>query len=93
MAPLPSDRLLQAGATREELAQLEAEHEASSLPEQEGRIAHFEKLAIGDIAEWLDTLRKAGRFVVAEVEKITAAVEGKSSEKPPASKSDRPADD
>jgi hypothetical protein len=55
----PVSRLRSAGATDAEVAQLEAEHNAASREAQESRLAHLEKIAEGDIVEWLEDLRKA----------------------------------
>jgi len=63
----PGTRLLSAGASDAEVTQLEAEHDAASPEAQESRIRHLEKIAEGDIVEWLEELRKAGHFGKPEV--------------------------
>lgn len=89
----PADRLQRAGATPEELTQIQAEFDARLPAEQENELRKLEAIAHGDLVEWLEDLRKAGRFaeeeaeeitseVVAEAEKIVADVEHQEPESP-----------
>lgn len=59
---LPSDRLRHAGATPDELAQLQAEHDTASDPAKESRLKHLAGIAEQDIREWLQALRDRGHF-------------------------------
>ncbi len=57
-----SDRLRRAGATPQELAQLEAEFAALTPAGQESQETHFVALAEGDLIAYLQGLRDAGHF-------------------------------
>lgn len=65
MADFPSKRLLQAGGTLDEVAQLRREFIASDLGVQDGIVDLFRTLSVGGMREYLSNLRGEGHFEVA----------------------------
>ena len=59
---LPVDRLQRAGATPQEIAQLQGEYDALSPAGRETTDARYGRVAVGDIIEHLASLRDAGHF-------------------------------
>jgi hypothetical protein len=81
---LPIGRLVRAGATDPEIAQLQAEHEEATPAERTSLLTRLEGIVDQDIHEWLQKLRADGHFgkpAQAETEEETPELE---TEKPAA---------
>lgn len=71
----PAQRFRQAGASEDEVSQLQDEFDRSDQAAQSGLADSFESMATGDLVEYLERLRTEGHFVAEKVEAAAVDVE------------------
>lgn len=74
-AKFPSDRFRDAGATDDEITQLEDEWERSDASAKQSMADHYASLSTGALAEYLENLRSGAHFLAKEAEKVGEDVE------------------